>query len=214
MELTFAPKGRLQIDDARIAFRNFRGEGDKFNRAGDRTFVLIIPTEEIADALVAEGWNVKIKDPKEDGDVPFMYLTVKVKFNDRGPQVYLKTGDRVNRLDEESVSILDDVDILSVNMDIRPYDWEVNGKTGRTAYLQSIEVIQEIDRFAARYAESESREQNMLLYERRVMFMVLRIKIIIAELIRKVCCISPKWGNRVIDILGYDNYCRVAKYWK
>ena len=158
MELTFAPKGRLQIDDARIAFRNFRGEGDKFNREGDRNFVLIIPTEEIADALVAEGWNVKIKDPKEDGDVPFMYLTVKVKFNDRGPQVYLKTGDRVNRLDEESVSILDDVDILSVNIDIRPYDWEVNGKTGRTAYLQSIEVIQEIDRFAARYAESESRE--------------------------------------------------------
>ena len=43
--------------------------------------------------------------------------------------------------------------------------------------------------------------------------MVLRIKIIIAEFIRKVCCISPKWGNRVMDILGYDNYCRVAKYW-
>ena len=47
-----------------------------------------------------------------------------------------------------------------------------------------------------------------------VIFMVLRIKIIIAGLIRKICCISPKWGNRVMDILGYDNYCRVAKYWK
>ena len=59
------------------------------------------------------------------------------------------------------------------------------------------------------------REVNMLLYEKKgVIFMILRIKIIIAELIRKVCCISPKWGNRVMDILGYDNYCRVAKYWK
>ena len=44
--------------------------------------------------------------------------------------------------------------------------------------------------------------------------MILRIKMIIAELIRKVCCISPKFGNRVMDILGYNNYCRVAKYWK
>lgn len=52
------------------------------------------------------------------------------------------------------------------------------------------------------------------LVKKGVMFMVLRIKIIIAKLIRKICCISPKWGNRVMDILGYDNYCRVAKYWK
>ena len=158
MEITFAPKDILQIDDARIMFRNFRGEGDKFNREGDRNFVLIIPTEDIADALCKEGWNVKIKDPREEGDTPFMYLPVKVKFNERGPQVYLKTGDRVNKLDEDSVAILDDIDILSVSMDIRPYDWEVNGKTGRSAYLQSIEVIQKIDRFAARYEEDDTRE--------------------------------------------------------
>ena len=156
MELVFAPRGILQINDARIMFRNFRGEGDKFNREGDRNFVLIIPNEEIADALAKEGWNVKIKDPREEGDMPFMYLPVKVKFNDRGPQIYLITGERHNRLDENSVAILDDIDILSVNLDIRPYDWEVNGKTGRTAYLQAIEVFQEIDRFAARYAEEEN----------------------------------------------------------
>ncbi len=57
------------------------------------------------------------------------------------------------------VSIVDEIDIRSVNLDVRPYDWEVNGKTGRTAYLQSMEVIQEIDRFAARYAEEESPEE-------------------------------------------------------
>ena len=158
MELTFAPRGILQIDDARIAFRNFRGEGDKFNREGDRNFVLIIPTEEIADALTKEGWNVKIRDPREEGDLPFMYLPVKVKFNDRGPQVYLVTGGRRNRLDEDTVAMLDDIDIINVNLDIRPYDWEVNGKTGRTAYLQAIEVFQEIDRFAARFVENEPRE--------------------------------------------------------
>lgn len=158
MELTFAPKGILQIDDARIIYRNFRGEGGKFNREGDRNFAVVIPKQELADELRNRGWNVKIKPPKDEEDSPFMYLPVKVKFNDRGPQVYLRTGDRVNRLDEETISILDDINIRSVDLDIRPYDWDVNGKSGRTAYLQSIEVIHEIDRFAARYAEEESPE--------------------------------------------------------
>ena len=84
-----------------------------------------------------------------------MYLPVKVKFNDRGPHIYLKTGGTVNKLDEETINILDDVDILNVDLDIRPYDWEVNDKTGRTAYLQSISVTQEVDRFYERYAEEE-----------------------------------------------------------
>lgn len=158
MELTFAPKGILQIDDARIIYRNFRGEGGKFNREGDRNFAVVIPKQELADELLNRGWNVKIKPPKDEEDSPFMYLPVKVKFNDRGPQVYLRTGDRVNRLDEETISVLDDIDIRSVDLDIRPYDWDVNGKSGRTAYLQSIEIIQEIDRFAARYAEEEHPE--------------------------------------------------------
>lgn len=159
MELTFAPRGILQIDDARIIYRNFRGEGSKFNREGDRNFALIIPNEEMADALAKEGWNVKIKPPREEGDDPFIFLPVKVKFNDRGPQVYLVTGARRNRLDEETVGMIDDIDICAVNLDVRPYDWEVGDKTGRTAYLQSIEVIQEIDRFAARFAEEENPEE-------------------------------------------------------
>ena len=93
-----------------------------------------------------------------------MYLPVKVKFNDRGPAVYLVTGGKRNRLDEESVACLDDVDILSVDMDIRPYDWVIqegtpDEKSGRTAYLQSICVTQEIDRFAARFADEEYPEE-------------------------------------------------------
>lgn len=155
MNITFAPRGILQIDDARIVYRNFSGIGSKFNREGDRNFAVIISDEEIKNALVAEGWNVKVKPPRDVDDSPFMYLPVKIKFNDRGPNVYLKTGNKLNRLDEETISCLDDVDILNVDLDLRPYDWEVNGKEGRTAYLQSIHVTQEIDRFAARFAEEE-----------------------------------------------------------
>lgn len=159
MELTFAPRDILQVNDARIIYRNFRGEGSKYNREGDRNFAMIIPNQELADELIAHGWNVKIKAPREEGEDPFMYLPIKVKFNDRGPHIYLMTGERTNRLEEDMVSMLDDIDIYSVNLDIRPYDWEVNGKTGRTAYLQAMKVIQEIDRFAAEMAEEEFPEE-------------------------------------------------------
>lgn len=148
MRICYAPRDILQIDDARIIYRNFAGRGDKYNREGDRNFAVVIPDEEMANELTNLGWNVKIKPPREDGDVPFMFLPVKVKFNDRGPMVYLKTGNVQNRLDEESVGLLDNIDIIGVDLDIRPYDWSVNGKEGRTAYLQSIRVIQDVDRFA------------------------------------------------------------------
>lgn len=159
MHVTFAPRGILQIDDARIIYRNFAGLGSKFNREGDRNFSVLIDNQEVADVLVEAGWNVKIKPPREDGDLPFMHLPVKVKFNDRGPTIYLKSGSALNKLDEESIDCLDHIDILSVDLDIRPYDWDVNGKSGRTAYLQSIHVTQQVDRFAERYSAEEYEEE-------------------------------------------------------
>ena len=81
-----------------------------------------------------------------------MYLPVKIKFNSRGPAAYVVSGDQVTKLNEDTIDMLDEIDIQSVDMDIRPYDWEVNGKEGRSAYLEAINVIQNIDRFGARYA--------------------------------------------------------------
>lgn len=148
-------KDILEIEDARIIYRNFEGVASKFNREGDRNFAVIVPNDEIKDILVEAGWNVKIKPPRDEDDDPFMFLPIKIKFNDRGPNAYLVTGKRMNKLDEESISCLDNIDILSVDLDVRPYDWEVNGKTGRTAYLQSIKVVQDVDRFAAAYEEED-----------------------------------------------------------
>lgn len=148
MNVTIGPKGILQLDDVRIIYRNFSGEGSKFNREGDKNFSVFIDNMELANDLIEQGWNVKIREPREEGDEPFAHLPVKVKFNDRGPRIYLISGNRRNELDEESVAILDNIDIACIDMDIRPYDWEVNGKTGRTAYLHSMRVVQEVDRFS------------------------------------------------------------------
>ena len=145
----------LEIQDARIIFRNFAGQGSKFNREGDRNFAVIIPDDELKDELIDLGWPVKIKPPRDEDDTAFMYIPVKIKFNGHGPSVYLNTGSRVTKLNEETIDILDEVDIISVDLDLRPYDWEVNGKTGRSAYLDAINVRQNLDRFGAMYAEQE-----------------------------------------------------------
>lgn len=161
MHVTFAPKSILQIDDIdgrQIIFKNFEGRGDKFNREGDRNFSLRIDDENTADALVKEGWNVRIKEGRDEDEGPFMRLPIKVKFTAYGPDVYLNSAGNVTKLNEESIACLDNIEIESVDMDIRPYDWDVNGRTGRTAYLQSMEVIQRTNRFAARYANKNNEE--------------------------------------------------------
>ena len=154
MNISFE-RGILQIEDARIIYRNFAGIGSKYNIDGDRNFAVIIPNQEIADELIADGWAVKIKPPRDEDESPFMYLPVKVKFNNRGPAAYVKSGNSVQRLNEDTIGMLDEIDIQSVDMDLRAYDWEVNGKTGRSAYLQAINVIQNIDRFGAQYQAQE-----------------------------------------------------------
>ena len=175
MDVTINPKGILQIDNARIIFKNFRGERGKYNNEGDRNFALVISggifddgrrakevtAEEMAECLMNDvnrygvGWNVKIKAPQEEGGQSFIYLPVKVRCNEYGPKIFLKTGDKVNELDEETIGILDKISILSVDLDIRPYDDEVSGKPFRAAYLQSMGVTQEVDRIVSRYAEEE-----------------------------------------------------------
>lgn len=39
-----------------------------------------------------------------------------------------------------------------------------------------------------------------------------KLKIMVSKLIWKIAGVSPKWGNRVMDMLGYERYCKVMRY--
>lgn len=169
MRLTIAPNGTLEIDDARIIWKNFRGIRGRFNHEGERGFTLVIPDENIADILVndknryGKGWNVRINPPKEPGDDPFMYLKVKIGTRPF-PRVHLRTGKARILLNEETIGRIDEIDIEKIDLNIVPSDGD-GSKTSsgpyRAAYLESMEVYQRLDRFDLRYEqEQEAINQN------------------------------------------------------
>lgn len=147
-----AKVSNIQIEDAVIKFRNFRGETDKFNTTGKRTFAVLLD-HEMAVSLEEEGWNVKYLKPLEEGDDPQPYLSVEVKFNPVPPTVRMISGKKSTKLDEDSVGLLDYAEIETADLIISPYKWEVNGRSGIKAYLKKAWFTIVQDRFEEKYAD-------------------------------------------------------------
>jgi hypothetical protein len=113
--------------------------------------VLLDP--EVADDMAKDGWNVKSLKPRDEEDVEQAYVQVSVNFKGRPPRIVQITSRGRTELGEHEIEILDWVDISNIDLIFRPYEWNVNGKTGIKAYLKSAFITLEEDELDAKYSQ-------------------------------------------------------------
>lgn len=164
---SFTEKGDLIVKGGAIIFKNFNGGPTKFNpNGGKRSFALVMP-QYVADRLVDEGWNVKHRPPREEGDDDLYYTEIVVKFDGKTPpELYLVTqyGKKKNKvkLDEETVGLLDTTVIVDLDMVIHPWHHGLVNSSGATVkgYVHELYATARpvIDYFGGKYDEFDETE--------------------------------------------------------
>lgn len=157
-------KPTFQVDDAQllpVPFRNFSGKKTMYNNAGARNFCIVLDPE-FAAMLANDGWAPKLLEPREEGDEAVPYIKITVKFGDYPPRITLISSAGKTLLDEETVEVLDYAYVERVDLICRAYDWGPmsDGKSGRSAYLQTMFVTIEEDALERKYALLEKEEKR------------------------------------------------------
>ena len=149
----------VSIEDAKIRFRNFTGEPTKFNKAGGKRTFSVVLEEETAKRLMEDGWNVKTWEP-EGSDEPMYHLQVEASYNLYPPKIYMISGNKKTLLTEDTIAALQYAEFSKVDLIIRPYCWEVQGKSGVKAYVKSMYVTIVEDEFEKKYRDLDDDETD------------------------------------------------------
>lgn len=157
----------LKLEGVRLIWRNFAGEKKLFNETGKRQFS--IPLDEpMALELREMGWNVRDNQKKVDaGEAAELlyHLGVTVKMDGRVPPRMFVVAQKWSETDQKQISVrtlIDDKDVPAsvldfapieyVDLILRPFNWDVNGKQGVSAYLKTLFAFLRQDELESKYA--------------------------------------------------------------
>lgn len=143
--------GNIAIENAHLIFKNFAGKQTQFNPAGRRNFCVIID-DALANQMIEDGWNIKRLKSRDPEEEPPYYIPVAVSYKVAPPDVFMISGTNKTTIKEDTIDTLDYAEIEHCDVVIRPYNWEVNGKSGLKAYLKTMYVTVYKDAFEDKYA--------------------------------------------------------------
>ena len=149
----------IQIENAQIRFRNFSGKQTQFNPEGRRNFCVLLEND-VAESLTRDGWNVRYLKPRDPEDPTQAYMQVSLSFKNYPPKIVVISSRNQTHVEEDTVNMLDWAEIKLIDMIIRPYSWEVSGKSGIKAYLKTMYVTLVEDDFEGRYVEVPNSEDS------------------------------------------------------
>jgi len=169
-------KEKITLENVRLIWRNFAGEKRLYNENGKRNFSIPLD-EDVALELRDIGWNVKDNKRKVDEGLAeeiLYHLPVTVKMDGkRPPRMFLiskKWDERTQReeprrtqLDEETMMLLDYAEFDTVDVILRPFNWEMNGSQGVTAYLETLFATLHQDDLEKKYAHIQLEDERPAL---------------------------------------------------
>lgn len=139
----------FEIDNADIGkrgWRNFAGNPTQVKPNNtDRSFNIFL-TDEEANLLRAEGYNVKTRVSENNPSEPALnYLEIFIKYDRRFPRflprvLQVRPNGAPILIPEDLLYQLDTYEIVRAKLKVRAYDWEYNRKHGRKAMLSKLYV--------------------------------------------------------------------------
>lgn len=151
------------------SWRNFAGERRRFNPEGARNFNIKINKEQY-DAMLADGWPVRVRESTDEFDEPLYYMQCKLYYHrdrdtgvetSRGPKVKVVTSSGVKDFDNHMVKELDNMEIKTADIALRQSPWTDDrdgGKTKYSAYCNELWVTIEESFLERKYGQCEGDE--------------------------------------------------------
>lgn len=158
----------IYIENGQIVFKNFAGAARQFNHEGDRNFCVFIDDPEAAERMREDGWNVKIRAPREEGEEPRNYIKVNVSYRYQTPDITVISGRNKIAYSEDMISALDQADIMSCDLTIQASvrEDEDTGETKISGYLREAYFTLRESHWASKYDDMKDEDIDEHFYRR------------------------------------------------